>query len=151
MLARVEKTTGRRPAVLIIADHGESLFDAGFLGHGYAANDAQTLIPFIVDGLSMTIPDPVGQLDVRRLLREALSTASSAPPTVIVEPERRIYQYVGTQSTPRTLAWGTYAGREEVDLVRRDMGDSTGGASSSRVALIHFWERLRLAAAERRR
>ena len=45
VLDRVRRTLGRDPAVIVLADHGESLFDEGFLGHGYALNEAQTHIP----------------------------------------------------------------------------------------------------------
>ena len=33
----------------IRADHGESLFDEGLLGHGYALNDMQTRIPVVME------------------------------------------------------------------------------------------------------
>ena len=49
----------------MLADHGESLFDEGFLGHGYALNDAQTRIPLIVSGLPLRLVEPFGQVDLR--------------------------------------------------------------------------------------
>ena len=51
MLERVRKALGREPGVIVLSDHGESLFDEGFLGHGYTLNDAQTRIPLVVSGL----------------------------------------------------------------------------------------------------
>ena len=44
LLLRVGETLGRDPGVVVLSDHGESLFEEGFLGHGYALNDAQTRI-----------------------------------------------------------------------------------------------------------
>ena len=56
---------GREPGVIVLADHGESLFDEGFLGHGYALNDAQTRIPLIVSNLPLHLDEPFGQADLR--------------------------------------------------------------------------------------
>ena len=41
---QLDKTT-----LVILGDHGESLFDDGFLGHGHALNDTQTKIPLIIN------------------------------------------------------------------------------------------------------
>ena len=38
-----------RTVVMILGDHGESLFDDGFLGHGHALNRIQTHIPLIIN------------------------------------------------------------------------------------------------------
>src|SRR3546814_9247126 len=35
--------------IVILSDHGESLFDDGFLGHGHMINAQQTHIPLILD------------------------------------------------------------------------------------------------------
>lgn len=137
MLTRVEDRTGRRPAVVVIADHGESLFDEGFLGHGYAANDAQTRIPFIVTGLPVRIPDPVGQWDVRRLVRAAL-TGPDGPPVLEEGEGRPVFQYIGTIERPKEIAL--------VDRRRWRVGLSGSRSSSDALtneerSLVHFWER----------
>ena len=45
VLGDVRKAVGREPGIIVMSDHGESLFDEGFLGHGYTLNDTQTRIP----------------------------------------------------------------------------------------------------------
>ena len=70
----VKRTTGRTPAVLVTADHGESLFEEGFLGHGYGLNDAQTRIPLVVSGLPMQIAEPWGQVELRDAVSRALAS-----------------------------------------------------------------------------
>ena len=135
MLERVEAKTGRKPGVLVIADHGESLFDEGFLGHGYAANDAQTRIPFIAHNLAVTLVEPVGQMDVRRLLRAALGTPHAPQPI-----GGSVFQYIGTLSGPKEIAWVDPRGRQRVRI-----GDTAARRPSlddAQLRLVHFWERL---------
>jgi hypothetical protein len=72
-LDAVTRAVGGPPAVIVTADHGESLFDEGFLGHGYAINDVQTRIPLIVRGLPMEIREPFGQADLRDAIGLALA------------------------------------------------------------------------------
>lgn len=139
MLQKVEQTTGRRPAVMIIADHGESLFDEGFLGHGYAANDAQTHIPFIVNNLPARVPDPVGQLDVRPIIRQALTSPAQQAPMLVPDAARRVFQYVGSIGLPREVAHARLAGRQRYNLMTS--GSRTHGLDAEELALVQFWER----------
>ena len=65
---QLDKTT-----IVILGDHGESLFDDGFLGHGHAINDTQTKIPLIINDPDITVNEPIGQVDVAELtIRSAL-------------------------------------------------------------------------------
>ncbi|AMY10068.1 arylsulfatase [Luteitalea pratensis] len=144
MLARVQRTTGRRPGVVVIADHGESLFDQGFLGHGYAANDAQTRIPFIVDGLPARVPAVAGQVDVRGVLRQAM-TGPDAEPVVDSSDERAVFQYIGTLGRPKEIAVVEGDHRSRLTL----LGQRSVALSPAETTLVHFWERVsgRLSAA----
>ena len=74
-------TLGDTAGVVVLADHGESLFDEGFLGHGYALNEAQTQIPLVVSNLPMVIRQPFAQADLRGQLRLALSKNFDRVPT----------------------------------------------------------------------
>jgi len=56
--------------ILILGDHGESLFDDGFLGHGHALNEIQTRIPLIINKPGLSIEQAVGQVDIAQLLVE---------------------------------------------------------------------------------
>jgi len=138
MLSMVEQRRGRAPAVVVVADHGESLFDEGFLGHGYAANDAQTRIPFIVSRLPMRIPDPVSQLDLRGLVRDAM-TGPAGEPGTDERGDRAVFQYIGTFGSPKEIALTDSRQRLRLML----MGPRSGPAqlSPEEVSLVHFWER----------
>jgi hypothetical protein len=149
VLDLVARTTGREPAVVVIADHGESLFDEGFLGHGYAANDAQTRIPFIVHNLPARVPDPVGQLDVRLMMRQALSEDAAAGPVLAQDPARTIFQYIGDLATPKEIARVGLEGRRRYNLMSPSVQSHGLGADDT--ALVQFWERVNHSLASTRR
>ena len=101
LLAQVQSTTGRRPAVIVIADHGESLFDDTFLGHGYALNDPQTRIPLLAADIALDIREPFGQTDLRDAIGEALATAQpQAQPSVRTDDRKGVFQYLGRLDKP---------------------------------------------------
>jgi hypothetical protein len=149
----VKRTTGRTPAVIVTADHGESLFEEGFLGHGYGLNDAQTRIPLVVSGLPMQIEEPWGQAE----LRDAISGALARLPSGDLRPHvvgggRPVFQYLGSLDTPAAIALTTAAGRTVYDF-RADvfrMPEGTGkrpselddGDRRAFLDLIRFWERM---------
>jgi hypothetical protein len=149
VLETVARTTGRQPAVVVIADHGESLFDEGFLGHGYAANDAQTRIPFIVHNLPVMVPDPIGQLDVRPLLREALTGSGTSGPVLVPDPSRAVFQYIGDLATPKEIARVGLGGRRRFNLMSPPTPSHGLGAEDS--SLVQFWERVNHSLASSRR
>jgi hypothetical protein len=106
VLEAVERTQGREPGVVVLGDHGESLFDEGFLGHGYALNDAQTRIPFIVANLPVDVREPLGQAELRDMLWRALTKpAGQQKPTIVNDPSRTVFQYLGTITRPAELAF----------------------------------------------
>ena len=143
------------PAVIVTADHGESLFDEGFLGHGYALNDAQTRIPLIVNGLPLTIEEPFGQIELRGAIGRALSApASAGTPQVVPRAGKKVFQYLGNLDRPRQIAFAEGASRTIYDFRTRQV--QTGGtwrdpnslgpeASRILLELVRFWERVVLA------
>jgi hypothetical protein len=154
----VTRAIGRTPAVIVTADHGESLFDEGFLGHGYALNDAQTRIPLIARGLPLEIVEPFGQADLRGAIIGALSRdgdAFSTPPHVISDPTKEIFQYLGNIPRPRQIGFMSAGGRLVYDFrdrrVIRDDGtvvrvDSLAEDAAARLRrLVQYWERMKLA------
>ncbi|MBE0435587.1 MAG: sulfatase-like hydrolase/transferase, partial [Methylomicrobium sp.] len=50
--------------LVILGDHGESLFEDGFIGHGHAINDAQTHIPLIFNDPNIEVKQAIGQIDI---------------------------------------------------------------------------------------
>jgi hypothetical protein len=154
----VHRTLHVRPAVVIISDHGESLFDHGFVGHGYALDEAQTRVPFIVSGLPVRITTPFGQSQLRDALSDALSGKEpiDAPPMVEPGTSGRVFQYLGPLDTPGQIGWLTSEGGFTFDFrtnlvhlwdtnVRADQ--LKGAPQNSFEELVHTWESLQLALA----
>jgi phosphoglycerol transferase MdoB-like AlkP superfamily enzyme len=83
--------------LVILGDHGESLFDDGFLGHGHALNDTQTQIPLIINDPNIVISkDPIGQTDVAELtIRSALGEKNYP-----VNKDKQVFQFVGNLAHP---------------------------------------------------
>ena len=157
VLARVRHALGREPGVIVLSDHGESLFDEGMLGHGYALNDAQTKIPLIVANLPLTVRVPFGQADLREEINRALErlAAPARRPTVVEDDEKSIFQYLGLISRPVQIALTRATGRTIYDF--RDRRVKVGGDPWRRpdelspsdhlefLRLVQTWERMMLA------
>lgn len=155
LLTRVRAALGAEPAVIITADHGESLYDEGFLGHGYALNDVQTRIPLIVTGLPMRVTEPFGQRDLRDAIGAALR-AGDATPEITRDATKRVFQYLGTVRRPRQIAFLTADGRVIYDFHENRFsargqwqhpGDLAGEDRQLFLDLVHTWERMAVARA----
>jgi glucan phosphoethanolaminetransferase (alkaline phosphatase superfamily) len=83
--------------LVVTADHGESLFDDDFLGHGHVLNRAQTHVPLIFSDPNVPHDGPVGLADYRGLILRSL-TAAPAPP-----PNAAVFQYIGTLERPAVV------------------------------------------------
>ena len=152
---------GQDVGIIVLADHGESLFDEGFLGHGYALNDAQTRIPLVVSNLPMVIRQPFAQSDLRGEILAAMSNPSHEGPRVVVDTERTVFQYLGTVDQPAQIASIGAKRRVVYDFRTRRVQvgqepwrteaalDAT--ARAKLLDLIHGWERMIVARSARRR
>ena len=156
LIERVRAARGREPAVIVTADHGESLYDDGFLGHGHALNDVQTRVPLVVANLPMVIGEPFSHVDLRDALGRALQATMGAPPSVR-SSGRSVFQYLGTVDRPRQIAFFRDNARIIYDF-RTDRVQVDGGdwrppealESTKREEfqqLVWHWERMRLARA----
>lgn len=85
--------------VLVVADHGEELFENDYVGHGQRLNDLQTRIPFVFSRADVVIPRPVGLTDVRGLLLRAVGANLPAP-----EPGRPVFQHTIDLDRPSEIA-----------------------------------------------
>lgn len=143
---------GDEPAVIVTADHGESLFDEGFLGHGYALNEVQTRIPLIVRGLGMRIEQPFAQAELRDALGDALiAPLGEERPTFSTPLGKKVFQYLGNMTRPRQIALTSASLRTIYDFAE-GRAHSAGlwwrPAEVSRPdaaafeELVHFWERI---------
>lgn len=160
VLEAVQRAQGREPGVVVLADHGESLFDEGFLGHGYALNDAQTRIPFIVANLPVEVREPLGQAELRGMLWRALTRVDGEHrPTLIDDPARAVFQYLGTISRPAEIAFTSrdhqiaYDFRDRrarIDRASWQPSDSLPEAQRSAWRdLVTTWERMILSRQQR--
>jgi hypothetical protein len=157
VLAHVRRALGREPGVIVLSDHGESLFDEGFLGHGYALNEAQTRIPLVVANLPMTIEEPFVQADLRDAIAHALEMpyTPGAGPTVTENPSRTVFQYLGLITRPAQIALTGMSGPRHHDFrdgrARIDNGewrrpeDLKPEEHSIFLRLVQTWERMMLA------
>ena len=155
VLDAVRTARGRDPGVIVTSDHGESLFDEGFLGHGYGLNDAQTRVPMIIADLPARLPEPMAQSDLRGVLLDALgSVAPQERPVRVARGEASLFQYLGNLSRPREIAFVRSNGRILYDF-RTGRGRVGSGAWTSLPAmaerdheqvmeLIRYWERIQL-------
>jgi hypothetical protein len=108
--------------IVVTADHGESLFDDGFLGHGHALNGQQTRIPFILSEPGMALPATVGLADMRALiLRAAGATGVPAPASA------GVFQYLGELDRPGMIGRVTRGG----DWIRFDLFEEAVWTSRS--------------------
>jgi hypothetical protein len=88
-----------RGVLLVVADHGEELFEQDYAGHGQRINDIQTRIPFVLSRGDVAIPRPVGLADVRGLLLGAAGAEVAAP-----QAGRPIFQYTVELDRPGEIA-----------------------------------------------
>jgi arylsulfatase A-like enzyme len=131
VIDRATASLGHLPAVVVTADHGESLFDEGFLGHGYALNDVQTRVPLIVRGLPLVIEEPFGQVDLRDAIGAALSNpVSGAAPRLADASDKAVFQYLGNIDRPRQI--GLRSGSTQLVYDFRQQRVQTGGARTWR-------------------
>jgi hypothetical protein len=91
--------------LVVTADHGESLFDDGFLGHGHMLNEQQMRIPFVVSRPGIAMPAVIGLDDMRAIVLRAAG-AAVAPPA-----GRPVFQYLGTLDRPGAIGLVNAAGR----------------------------------------
>jgi hypothetical protein len=108
--------------VVVTADHGESLFDDGFLGHGHMLNDQQTRIPFILSQPNVAMPEVIGLDDMRAIILAAAG-AGVAPPS-----GRPIFQFLGSLDRPGAIGTVDGQGRRLVfDFFQETVWDSATG------------------------
>ena len=156
VLEQVRAAIGREPGVIVLSDHGESLYDEGFLGHGYALNEAQTRVPLIVANLPIVVEEPFGQSDLRDAIARAFATsAPDARPQLRPDASKMVFQYLGSVDRPAQIALtgltGQIAhdfrtGRTQVDRTAWRRPESLEPDDFARWhALVQQWEQMVLA------
>ncbi|MCP4126197.1 MAG: sulfatase-like hydrolase/transferase [Gammaproteobacteria bacterium] len=87
--------------VAVVGDHGESIFDDHFLGHGHALNQAQTRIPLVLSRPGVEINQAVGQIDIAELLVRVATNRFDKDEWG--KQENPILQFVGSLNRPQLI------------------------------------------------
>lgn len=120
--------------LVIVADHGESLFDDGFLGHGHMLNRQQTRIPLVFSKPGVTADGPVGLDDIRGLLLRKLGAAPLPAPR-----HGPVFQFIGTLDRPAIIGMAEPGGA--IVTLNLDTNEASPGASAqAKTRLVHLWE-----------
>ena len=140
----LEAFTDRRgvPAIVVVGDHGESLYDGDVLGHGVRINGHQTRIPFLASGMSIAADFPLGLADVRRTIRDALARPEGVA-RGRVDRDRWVFQFVGSIRSPAQIGAASAGGGMVYDF--RTHSYSAWGRPSARpelAELITRWEQI---------
>lgn len=90
--------------ILFVSDHGESLFDDGYLlGHGIAISDIMTHCVMAVRGAHSPVPAHLSHVDIRRFIHEDFlaqdSRASWWP-----KPTPPVLQFIGASTVPTAIS-----------------------------------------------
>ena len=96
-----------RTLLVVTGDHGESLFEDGFLGHGHMINRRQTHVPFVINR-RVPLNGPVGLADMRAIMLRA--AGAEVPPAANATPGR-VFQYIGSLERPSSIGSVDAAGR----------------------------------------
>lgn len=145
-----------RTLILITGDHGEALFERGFLGHGHVIDRAQTQVPLILSDPALRVAGPVGLADYRGIVLRALAGVPPAP------AKAAVFQYIGALDRPGVIGmveagavWTTLnLDTEEVsfsDSGRRARYRDLAAGSADRIRadrLVNEWARQRWLARE---
>jgi hypothetical protein len=83
--------------LVVTADHGESLFDDAFLGHGHLINRQQTHVPLVLSERGAGTAGPVGLADFRAILLRALGA------DIPQRPARPVFQHIGPLDAPTAI------------------------------------------------
>jgi hypothetical protein len=90
--------------LIVVADHGEELFDDGYLGHGTALNAVQTRVP-LVFSTRIELPALVGHEDLRALILRAAGAEMPEPAS------DEVLQLLGHSARPALLGLVRPGGR----------------------------------------
>lgn len=152
MIGRVVDTLKRlgiwQDSLLVItADHGESLFEDGFLGHGHRINRIQTHVPLVMNEPGVDLAGPIGLRDYRRIILNVLAGQK------VATARKPVLRYIGSLDEPAAIGMVDRHGAgiafntsvqdawfEDRNLYRR-YTDLRPGTSDRRSvdALIHLW------------
>ncbi|HEX8222534.1 MAG TPA: sulfatase-like hydrolase/transferase [Allosphingosinicella sp.] len=103
--------------VLVVGDHGEELFEKGYVGHGQVLTRLQMQVPLVTSVPGLRLPRPSGLADIRHIL---LAAAGAKLPQA---PQRPVFQFTGTLDRPSSIGLAEAGGR--LTSLRLDTEDAT--------------------------
>jgi hypothetical protein len=103
-------------AIIVVGDHGESLFDDGFLGHGFSVGDLQMATPLIVNVPGIRFSKPSGQVIVPTLIRRILGLEDASPDHDPDDPrlDANVLQVIGVMDRPQRIALMSGQGHQAI-------------------------------------
>ena len=146
LVARLKAKGVWDDTILIVSgDHGEELFEGGFLGHGHVINPQQFETLLVASRPGMLPAGPIGLSDYRAILEAAIR--GQAPPKTMVPP----FMHIGALDTPTAIGLAGAGGA--LTSLRLDTGEacfldlhrcapygSLGGADKARAdAVVARW------------
>ena len=150
-------------AILVLADHGESFYEAGALGHGLSLTVEESRVPLILWGIGGDWPEPLGPTDIRGLLwRNLMLERGAEPPRARFAPvaDRSVLQFAPGLGRPSVIALRRADGAFLYDFAanRFERIDADGARTTLDPArhdevfreLVWSWETLKLANHEAR-
>ncbi|MGV2497732.1 sulfatase-like hydrolase/transferase [Pelagerythrobacter aerophilus] len=130
--------------LIVTGDHGEDLFEDGFLGHGHVINTRQFGTMLVANRPDLLPPAPLALADYRAILTAALRGESPSAPAAAP------FLHIGPLDTPTAIG---LAGKGTLTSLRLDTGEAclvergecaphttfTGAAKARIEALIARW------------
>ncbi len=92
--------------VVVLGDHGESLFDDQFLGHGHALNDIQTRIPLVINRSGLQASCALGQVDIAEFVIRVATDRLEGD--ICAKPRTPILQFIGSLNYPQLIGTVSY-------------------------------------------
>jgi hypothetical protein len=116
LVARLKAKGVWDDTILVVSgDHGEELFEGGFLGHGHVINPQQFQTLLVASRPHMLPSAPIGLADYRAILASAIR--GEAPPPVPVSP----FMHIGPLDTPTAIGLAEVGGK--LTSLRLDTGE----------------------------
>jgi hypothetical protein len=117
LIARLRAKGVWDDTILIVSgDHGEELFEGGFLGHGHVIDREQFQTLLVANLPNMLPPPPIALADYRAILTAAIR--GDAPPHVAVPP----FMHIGALDRPTAIGLAGPDGR--LTSLRLDTGEA---------------------------
>jgi hypothetical protein len=123
LVARLKKLGVWDNSVLVVTgDHGESLFEDGFLGHGHIINERQYGTFFVANRPGLSQKQPVAISDYRGIILSLLAGKAKAPAPFAP------FMHVGPLDTPTQIGMAAPSG---IVSLRLDTGIACFGSANS--------------------